>query len=386
MPSEGVPKCQRCRRDHKKCSPENRKWPGPKCDRCESYGYECSENVMARRSSQKEDLPRSMRGIMQELSQTKYHQQNAPGDLVVQLPETPVLNSMQHSVQYQSPWTDLFEYLRDIDWFNLRCPFGSCVSDPFVDMFRSPSCPVPDLPGLPLGRRQMYLEAFLESQRLMQHLPNNMSGAEALQESINGLVTRAQRQYPQLTMAYSFEELARACENYVRYGSCWNEFISALQSPEVLLIDPSYSFDINPTTTFESAKKIWLCHDLGLRQFCQKLSGLSQMISNLARTPMNSEERAYLAAKIPDRLEEVLGPRSAPPVATLPSYPASPVSFYPGYGLDSPPIETLDGNPYFIRHNSIGTTNSDESYSSLDGRTYVATLNDPSFNEQIWSN
>lgn len=273
---------------------------------------------------------------MQDLSQTKYFDyQNGARALTVCLPQTPILNSMPPSFQHQSPWINLFGYLRDINWFELRCSAHSPGSSPFVEMFRSATCPVPDLLILPLGRRQMYLEAFWQSQRLMQHLTASVSSSTAIQESINILVTEAQRQYPHLTMAYSFEELARICGDYIRHGSQWNELRTELQSDEVMLIDPQYSFDANyPTaTTFESAKAVWLRPGLGLKQFCQKLAGLSQMMSNLARTDLNSEARTFLATKIYDRLQEVLGPHPALPSATLPSYPASPTSFYPLFAL-----------------------------------------------------
>lgn len=35
-------KCHQCRKDRQKCLPEDRTWPGTKCERCQHYGYACS--------------------------------------------------------------------------------------------------------------------------------------------------------------------------------------------------------------------------------------------------------------------------------------------------------------------------------------------------------
>lgn len=345
---------------------------------------------MARRSSQREDLPRSMRGFAQEISQGRYfdYHQNGTRALTVRPPQTPVLNSIPHPIQYQSPCIGLFGYLRHIDWYHLRFYSPSPSPSPFVEMFQYASGPVPDILGLPLWQRQLYLEASRQSQP-MQHPSASMSGVAARQESVNRLVTQAQRQYPHLVAAYTLEELQREFDSHVRYGSYWNEFRIVLQSNEVLLIDPSYCFDSdNSTTTFESARSLWLCDVLGLRQFCQKLSGLTQMISNLAGTDMHSEARAYLASKIIDRLEEVLGPRPVPPSATLPSCPASPTSPYPTFGLESSssPLEMMDADPYSSLSEFIGTGGTGDGYAQLDGRVYSSALDSPYLNEHIWSN
>ncbi|PGH20445.1 hypothetical protein AJ80_03591 [Polytolypa hystricis UAMH7299] len=380
MPSEGVPKCQRCRRDHKKCSPENREWPGPKCDRCESYGYDCSENMMARKSSQKDiDSTRAVNRLMEGLSQSKYfcHQTHSR-TLAIRPSQLPMVGSMPPPAQYQFPGTRLFEYLKDVDWLNLMCPPATSGSDPFAAFFHSGACLVPNLPGLPLGRRQMYVEAFLQSHRNMQ---NPSSPSSSFESAVATIVAQLQQRYPRMAMIYSFEELSRVCTEYIRYGSYWNLFKMELQTDEVLLIDPNYSFDgVNPSTTFESARRVWMCPELGLglKQFCQKLSGLSKMISDLARSESNSEERLYLAAKIHDRLQEVLGPRPSPPLQTF-TYPSA---IYP-VPVASSPVEMGDGDVYSLS-DSAGAEESDDGF-SLGESSFRSGLIGGCFNQNVWS-
>ncbi|KAK2732887.1 hypothetical protein FQN57_002453 [Myotisia sp. PD_48] len=292
----------------------------------------------------------------------------------------PILGSPQQLLHCQSPWTGLFEYLRDIDWLNLACSPVSLTGNPFALMFRSSTCPVPDLSATPLGLRLMYLESSAQSQRLIRESTTGIATASLLEHSIHILVHKVQREFPRATMMYSFEELARSCREYVRYGSYWDVFRTALQTDEVLLIDPAYSFDNDfPKTTFESAKQIWLCQELGLKQFCQKLSGVSQMISDLARTEKNSEERAFLAAKIPDRIEEVLGPRISP--ASVHGYPSP---FFPADIVASSPVELTDLAMY-SPSDSVGGDGSDDGL-SLDGSGFQKMLGTDCFNEtRLWS-
>ncbi|EER26288.1 hypothetical protein CPC735_004590 [Coccidioides posadasii C735 delta SOWgp] len=373
MPSEGVPKCQRCRRDHKKCSPDNRPWPGPKCDRCENYGYECSENMMARRSSQKDIDPARTPGcLIESMPHAKFYYQSVVTQALPMGPQPQTSNVISRPVSTPSPWVGLFEYLRYIDWQNMKC--FRVYPDPFAAIFRSSSCPVPDLSDTPLGRRQMYLEIFLEHQRLMHN-------TTSLEASINFFVNQLQRRHPRIATAYSPEELSGICASHIRYGSYWHVLRSELQTDEILLIDPNYSFDAEiPKITFESAKQFWLSQHLGLRQFCQKLSGLSQMISDLARTDPNSEERAFLATKIPDRLEEVLGPRISP--FGEPIRMCAP-SFFPIDVLTSSPMETTDADVY-SPSDSAGAEESDDGY-ALGDRAYQAILGNSYFSENdLW--
>ncbi|KAK2812599.1 hypothetical protein FQN50_001243 [Emmonsiellopsis sp. PD_5] len=312
MPSEGVPKCQRCRKDHKRCLPESRSWPGPKCDRCESYGYECSENMMARRSSQRDaestrSINRAAEGRLGSYPQSPTRQ------LSTRAPQSMVIGSIPVQVPCQSPFSSLFLYLKNVDWLHLSCPPAEFGSDPFAAMFRSSTCPVPNLPGPPLGKRQLYLEVWAESEKLKRtsQLSYNMPLDTSI---ITTMVTKLQREHPRRASMSSFEDLSQICGSYIHYGTCWNKLRTLLHTDEVLLIDPMYSFDMpNPRTTFESAEQIWLYRIPGLKEFCQKLSGLSQMILNLAQTGPNSPVRPFLASKILDRLNEVLGPGIPPP-------------------------------------------------------------------------
>ncbi|KAK2749946.1 hypothetical protein FQN55_002663 [Onygenales sp. PD_40] len=312
MPSEGVPKCQRCRKDHKRCLPESRSWPGPKCDRCESYGYECSENMMARRSSQRDvestrSINRAAEGRLGSYPQSPTRQ------LSTRAPQSMVIGSIPVQVPCQSPFSTLFLYLKNVDWLHLSCPPAEFGSDPFAAMFRSSTCPVPNLLGPPLGKRQLYLEVWAESEKLKRtsQLPYNMPLDTSI---ITTMVTKLQREHPRRASMSSFEDLSQICGSYIHYGACWNKLRTSLHTDEVLLIDPEFSFDIpNPRTTFESAQQIWLYQISGLKEFCQKLSGLSQMILNLAQTGPNSPVRPFLASKILDRLNEVLGPGVPPP-------------------------------------------------------------------------
>lgn len=351
------------------CVPESRQWPGTKCDRCENYGYECSENLMARRSSQKDiDSSRPGSRLIEGYPHAKYFGYHPTISRPLAMhSQTPSVSSIQQPIQYPSPWTGLFDYLRDIDWINLSCSPSSLGSNPFAGLFHSSySCPVPDLSATPLGKRQMYLEAFSHSQRIIQDPSTALSNISPVDMSIEAIVSRLQEQFPRTAMMYSYEELASICANYVRYGSYWNVFRAALQTDEVLLIDPCYSFDNEmPLTTFESAKHFWLCPELGLKQFCQKLSGLSQMVSDIARTERNSEERAFLAAKIPDRIEEVLGPRTAPPAGHHHSAP-----YFSPFSQDatSSPVEITDTDIY-SPCDSACADGSDDGF-SLDGKGY----------------
>ncbi|WEW55296.1 hypothetical protein PRK78_000725 [Emydomyces testavorans] len=356
-------------------SEDNRPWPGPKCDRCENYGYECSENMMARRSSQKDiDSSRTAGGLLETIPHGKFYYQPSVVRALAVRPQQQAPNTILRPMYSPSPWAGLFDYLRDVDWLNVKC-FRVCP-DPFASMFRSPTCSVPDISDTPLGKRQMYLEILSEHQRLMQNAPLSATGS--LDASINFFVTQLQRQHPRIAMTYSFEELTGICANHIRYGSYWHVFRTTLQTDEVLLIDPNYSFDTEfPKITFESAKQIWLSQELCLRQFCQKLSGLGQMISDLARTDPNSEERLFLAAKISDRLEEVLGARPSSFAASRAS------SFFPIDTLASSPVETTDGDVYSLS-DSAGAEESDDGC-PLGNREYQAILGTSYFSESgIW--
>ncbi|EEH19827.2 hypothetical protein PABG_02086 [Paracoccidioides brasiliensis Pb03] len=298
--------------DAGQCSPEDRPWSGPRCDRCESYGYDCSENMMARKPSQRE--VKSSRTINRPKNRPG---QQSPTRPLLMLSSQPLMNgSMLEAGLRESPFVGLFVYLKDIDWLSLSCPPAQFGSDPFAAMFQSYSC-LPNLIGPPLGKRQMFLEVFAESERLKQNPTTPPPPYNPVLENpvVTAIVTKLQREQHRMEMPYSFEELSRRCSNYIRYGSCWQILRTLLSTDEVLLIDPKYSFDKpNPETTFEAAVHIWLYQIPGLREFCQKLSGLSHMILNLAKTEPSSPIRLFLATKILDRLNEVLGPGvSSPP-------------------------------------------------------------------------
>ncbi|PGH17363.1 hypothetical protein AJ79_01247 [Helicocarpus griseus UAMH5409] len=350
MPSEGVPKCQRCRKDHKRCSPDVRPWPGPKCDRCESYGYECSENMMARRSSQRD--AKSARAVNRAVDNRLggYHQ-NPTRSLSTRPSQPLVIGSMPGPELRQSPFVGLFMYLKCIDWANLSCSPALLGSDPFAAVFRSPTC-LPDLLGPPLGKRQMYLEVFNESERLKQSSAQTLPYDFQLETSVvTAIVTRLQQEQPRRAMNYSVEELSRMCATYINYGNCWNKLRMALDTEEVLLIDPTYSFDKpHPEVTFDTAVRIWLYQIPGLKELCQRLSGLNHMILNLARAEPNSTVRAYLALKIGDRLDEVLGPGGV--ASTSPLYSIGTNNNDSGSSYNDTPFltpATIGGSPVELR-------------------------------------
>ncbi|OAX81509.1 hypothetical protein ACJ72_04153 [Emergomyces africanus] len=367
MPSEGVPKCQRCRKDHKRCSPEVRSWPGPKCDRCESYGYECSENMMARRPSQR-DIESARANSRSAGNGPGNYQQCQARPLLTRPSQPLVIGFIPQTEPHQSPFVGLFLYLKNINWQTLSCPSAEFGPDPFAAMFQSHTC-VPNLLGPPLGRRRMYLEVFAESERLKQNPPSPPLPYHNSLENfiITAIVTRIQREQHHKAMNYSFEELSRLCSTYIRYGNYWNKLRMMLNTDEVLLIDPTYSFDKpNPDTTFETAVHIWLYRIPGLREFCQKLSGLSHMILDLARTEPSSPIRTFLATKILDRLNEVLGPG----VGSI-SQPSQP--FYSNTGNscsnDGPSYlatATIDGSPKEVRD-----WESDDSFSFDDASLHT---------------
>ncbi|KAI1939004.1 hypothetical protein LOZ66_003081 [Ophidiomyces ophidiicola] len=329
--------------------------------------------MMARRSSQKNiDHSRSTSRLIEGISHGKFYYQPGVARTLAVRPQPQPQNSISRPIYTLSPWTGLFDYLRDIDWLNVKC-FGVCP-DPFATMFRSPMRLVSNISDTPLGKRQMFLEIFAQHQRLIHN--QSFTAATSLESSIHFLVTQLQRQHPRIAMAYTFEELSGICANHIRYGSYWHVFKTTLQTDEVLLIDPNYSFDNEyPKITFDSAKQIWLSQHLGLKQFCQKLSGLSQMVADLARTDHNSEERAFLAMKIPDRLEEVLGPRLCP-FPEPGRVPTSPI--FPIDTLTSSPVDTIDGDVYSLS-DSAGAEESDDgcplgdrAYQAILGHSYLA--------------
>lgn len=333
---------------------------------------------MARRSSQKDIEPtRMVNRLMEGLSQTKFFgcHKNVPGSLSHRTPQTQITSSMQTPEQYPSPCADLFEYLRDIDWVDLSCPPVQFESDPFKAMFGLATCFVPNLPHLPLGRRQVYVEAFALSQRYIRASSMaNLSREEAKISSIHAMVNQVQRTCPLLAMGFGYEELSRICSHYIDYGCCWDDLKSRLQTDEVLLIDQKFSFDSdNPNSTFSSSSKVWLCSSLGLKQFCQKLSGMSQMISNLMRTEQNSEARVFLASKILDRLDEVLGPRPPSPITGYNN------SYFPIAMHGSP----AEGDVYSLS-DSVGAEESDDSFSLSESRYRTASIGG-CFNQNIWN-
>lgn len=333
---------------------------------------------MARRSSQKDiDPSRTAGGLVESVLHGKFYYQSGGARALAVRPQPSPPTAVSRPIYSPSPWAGLFDYLRDVDWLNVKCLRVS--PDPFAVMFRSPTCAVPNLSDTLLGRRQMYLEAFLHHQRLVQNA--TPSTAAPLDTSINFFVTQLQRQHPRIAMTYSFEELSGICANHIRYGSYWHVFRTTLETDEVLLIDPNYSFDTEfPKITFDSAKQVWLSPHLGLRQFCQKLSGLSQMISDLSRTNPNSEERAFLVAKILDRLDEVLGPRLSPHTMSGRVYTSS---FFPSDTLTSSPVEIIDGDAYSLS-GSAGAEESDDAC-PLGDRAYQAILGNSYFSENgIW--
>lgn len=306
--------------------------------------------MMARRSSQR-DIE-SAHTISRPAEDRLGNYQQGPTRPLLTRPSQPlVIGSMPETEPRQSPFVGLFLYLKNINWQTLSCPSAEFESDPFAAMFQSHTC-VPNLFGPPLGKRQMYLEVFAESERLKQSPPSpSLPYNHSLENSIiTTIVTRLQREQHRKAMNYSFEELSRRCSNYIRYGYYWNKLRMMLNTDEVLLIDPMYSFDKpNPETTFETAVHIWLYRIPGLREFCQKLSGLSHMILDLARTEPSSPVRAFLATKILDRLNEVLGQG----VASLPQ-PSQP--FYSinsnGSSNNGPSYltaATIDGSPMELR-------------------------------------
>ncbi|KAM5429095.1 hypothetical protein McanCB56680_007982 [Microsporum canis] len=96
---------------------------------------------------------------------------------------------------------------------------------------------------------------------------------------------------------YTFEELVDIHTPCVRYGYYWKVFMTLLETDEVLLINPSHSFDAHSlgagvsSVMFESAQLVWLCPGVGLKRLCQRLSGTTRMILDLAGTDSPSEER-----------------------------------------------------------------------------------------------
>ncbi|ODH50572.1 hypothetical protein GX48_03254 [Paracoccidioides brasiliensis] len=239
---------------------------------------------MARKPSQRE--VKSSRTINRPKNRPG---QQSPTRPLLMLSSQPLMNgSMLEAGLLESPFVGLFVCLKDIDWLSLSCPPAQFGSDPFAAMFQSYSC-LPNLIGPPLGKRQMFLEVFAESERLKQNPTTPPPPYNPVLENpvVTAIVTKLQREQHRMEMPYSFEELSRSTD-------------------EVLLIDPKYSFDKpNPETAFEAAVHIWLYQIPGLREFCQKLSGLSHMILNLAKIEPSSPIRLFLATKILDRLNEV---------------------------------------------------------------------------------
>ncbi|KAF3481548.1 uncharacterized protein GIQ15_04307 [Arthroderma uncinatum] len=187
------------------------------------------------------------------------------------------------------PSSGLFDYLRNVDWSNVTCcPRPSFASSPCA-VFQIPVFPSDS----PLGQRLTFLEAFTQSQGFIQGPSSAFPATDLLDLSIN-LLARRVLSDPRIAQTFTFEK-------------------NLLQTDEVLLINPSYSFDAGDSgVTFESALRVWLCPVVGLDQICQRLSGLTRMILDLARTEARSEERKFLAAAISLRVRQVLGAPLAP--------------------------------------------------------------------------
>ncbi|EEH44199.2 uncharacterized protein PADG_00488 [Paracoccidioides brasiliensis Pb18] len=206
---------------------------------------------MARKPSQRE--VKSSRTINRPKNRAG---QQSPTRPLLMLSSQPLMNgSMLEAGLLETPFVGLFVCLKDIDWLSLSCPPAQFGSDPFAAMFQSYSC-LPNLIGPPLGKRQMFLEVFAESERLKQNptIPPPPYNPVLENPVVTAIVTKLQREQHRMEMPYSFEELSRRCSNYIRYGSCWQILRTLLSTDEVLLIDPKYSFDKpNPETTFEAA-------------------------------------------------------------------------------------------------------------------------------------
>ncbi|KAF3492121.1 uncharacterized protein GIQ15_01638 [Arthroderma uncinatum] len=220
-----------------------------------------------------------------------------------------------HTPTTRIPSSGLFDYLRNVDWPNVTCcPRASFASSPYA-VFQIPIFPSDS----PLGQRLTFLEAFNQSQGFIQGPSSAFPATDLLDLSINLLVRRVLSD-PRVAQTYTFEELTAIYAPYVRYGYYWKVFKNLLQTDEVLLINPSYSFDAGDSgVTFESAQLVWLCPEVGLKQLCQRLSGLTRMILDLARTDPRSEERKFLAASISLRVRQVLGT----PLADTQAFPSS---------------------------------------------------------------
>ncbi|KAK2767515.1 hypothetical protein FQN54_003672 [Arachnomyces sp. PD_36] len=310
------------------CLPEDRSWPDEKCERCIKLNHECSSNETpgkllrdvaspdsgsgGSRRTTKRSWSAALTGSRRGSVSDEY--QKLSRELEIRPKPLEAHGLVADRSTYRSPCSGLFEYLRDIDWATVNCNPTYPGSTPFAEMLRSTTCLVPDLSSTPIGKRQLSLDAFALSQRIIQQQPPaSPMDLDAQTQAAMTMVDQLQTHYPRYALMHQFDDLLNLCRNHIQQGYGWSTFKEALLSDEILLIDENFSFDgPNPNVTFETCRRIWLSPSLGLKQFCLRFSGVTRMITDLALTEVGSPERLFLAEKIEQRIEEVLGKKVEP--------------------------------------------------------------------------
>jgi hypothetical protein len=102
-------------------------------------------------------------------------------------------------------------------------------------------------------------------------------------------------------------------------GSRWNKLVHAVGSQEVLLVsvddedlwdddpDPIQVIEEGTEEAFQQCKERLLSYDLGLKDTCLRLSGVSNMILALRKLDEDSEARKFIEGEVKRRVQEVLG-------------------------------------------------------------------------------
>ena len=117
----------------------------------------------------------------------------------------------------------------------------------------------------------------------------------------------------------SLDAVKEALDSILQRGERWRALVQAVQSAEVLLMYQNrgtfdqYSIignviDYGSDEAFDNIKRRVLAPECRLQQTCLQLTGLRDMITELANAPVRSEFRKYLVTTVQSRIDLVFGP------------------------------------------------------------------------------
>lgn len=166
-----------------------------------------------------------------------------------------------------------------------------------------------------LWERQYYIRIHDRCEDFCQEISPSTSTRQARIKFTETLVRETQESS---SITADRDEIEQAIHNILRRGSRWRELVDATQSEEIVLVDqdlpvmpPLQSIGIIINTgddaQFKELKDFLLDPKYEVKANCLRLSGVAQMIIDLADAPESSELRQYLCATIENRIRCVLG-------------------------------------------------------------------------------